>query len=60
MCLIGIAFFAMANSVQLPGQQIRYKLIDLGTFGGPSSNLALSDGVFSPGPRIVRRQSIVA
>jgi probable HAF family extracellular repeat protein len=40
---------ALAFPIQLAAQQPRYKLIDLGTFGGPSSYLATSNGVTSPG-----------
>jgi probable HAF family extracellular repeat protein len=39
-----ILFAAPALPVQLAAQHTRYKLIDLGTFGGPASNLAPSSG----------------
>ena len=32
-CLTAVAMFAMANSAQLPAQQIRYRLIDIPTLG---------------------------
>jgi len=40
-----IVFVALAVPIQLAAQQSRYKLIDIGTFGGPSSTV--------PGPSVV-------
>jgi probable HAF family extracellular repeat protein len=45
---------AAAKEVSAPRQvsaasHHHYKIVDMGTFGGPSSNLALSNGVTSPG-----------
>jgi hypothetical protein len=48
-CITAIGLFAaLAMPVELSAQHTRYKLIDLETFGGPSSYLALSNGVTSP------------
>jgi probable HAF family extracellular repeat protein len=40
---------ALAIPVELRAQHTRYKLIDLHSFSGPSSYLAVSNGVTSPG-----------
>lgn len=50
MSISAVAVFtALAVPVWLSAQHTRYKLIDLQTFGGPSSYLAITNGVTSPG-----------
>src|SRR5260370_31176294 len=40
-CITAITLFAtLALPIQLAAQQTSYRVIDLGTFGGPASNLA--------------------
>src|SRR5215472_2306593 len=39
----------VAQEQQQSNQQPRYRLVDLGTFGGPSSYLSTTNGVTSPG-----------
>src|SRR5215469_5280517 len=43
MCVTAMILFVLGTPTQLAAQQIRYKLIDLGTFGGTQSYVALLD-----------------
>jgi probable HAF family extracellular repeat protein len=53
--MIAVVFFAvLAQPVELAAQQRRYKLIDLGTFGGPNA------GVNGPGTRDISKRGTYA
>src|SRR5207244_8119670 len=43
-CFIATLFAVLALPLQLAAQHTKYKLIDLGTFGGPASLIAPSSG----------------
>jgi probable HAF family extracellular repeat protein len=58
-CIIAIALFAaLAIPVQLAAQHTRYKLIDLGTFGGPASRL--TDPGDGPGFQVLNNRGMLA
>ena len=50
---------ALALPIQLAAQQTRYKLIDLGTFGGPASLIAQAAGPQNPARALTSRGVVV-
>src|SRR5262245_26856793 len=61
LAIATVVFAALALPIQLTAQHVRYKLIDLGTFGVPASFIAptIDGGPQNPGRGLISRGVIV-
>jgi len=58
-CFIATLFAVLALPLQLAAQHTKYKLIDLGTFGGPASLIAQAAGPQNPARALTSRGVVV-